>query len=119
MIRSLDALVLWLSLYDSRDQWSDLSIILQLSYVSCVKLVSIVLEESGVSSNRVLIYWKCSQELMWALISELFIKILGGSHNVLYCIVENKVRGIWRIFYTYVLRTVILHSHIAVSIFRA
>ena len=55
---------------NSRDQWSDLSIILQLSNISCVKLVLIVLEESGVSSMRVLICWKCSQELMWALISE-------------------------------------------------
>ena len=75
MISSLDALVPWLSsgfilriardsLYNSRDQWSDLSIILQLLYISCVKLVPIVLEESGVSTNRVLIYWKCSQELM-------------------------------------------------------
>ena len=58
-------------LYNSRDQWSDLSIILQLSNISCVKLGSIVLEESGVSSFRVLICWKCSQELMWASISEL------------------------------------------------
>ena len=82
MISSLDALVPLLSsgfllciardsLYNSRDQWSDLSIILQLSNISCVKLVSVVLEESGVSSIRVLICWKCSQELMWALISEL------------------------------------------------
>ena len=82
MISSLEALVPWLSsgfllciarnsLYNSRDQWSDLSIILQLSYISCVKLGSIVLEESGVSANRVSIYWNCSQELMWTLISEL------------------------------------------------
>ena len=43
----------------------------QLSNISCVKLVLIVLKESGVSSIRVLICWKCSQELMWTLISEL------------------------------------------------
>ena len=75
MISSLDVLVPWLSsgfllcitrdsLYNSKDQWPDLSLILQLSYISCVKLVSIVLEELDVSANRVLIYWKCSQELM-------------------------------------------------------
>ena len=68
-------------LIQSRDQWSDLSIILQLSNISCVKLVSIVLEESGVSSIRVLICWKSSQELMWALISELS-RVLCSSRRV-------------------------------------
>ena len=92
MISSLGDLVPWLSsgflqciardsLYNSRDQWSDLSIILQLSYISSVLLVSIVLEESGVSANRGLIYWKCAQELMWTLISELS-RVLCSEINV-------------------------------------
>jgi hypothetical protein len=56
------------SLNNNRDQWSDLSIILKFLNISSVKLVFIGLVES--SSIRDLMCWKCSQQLMWALISE-------------------------------------------------
>ena len=63
MISSLEALVLWFStgflrrmardsLNNSKDQWSDLSIILQLLKISCVMFVHIGLNKSGESSKR-------------------------------------------------------------------
>ena len=63
MISSLEAFAPWLrsgfrlriarnSLNNNRDQWSDLSIILQFLNISSVKLVFIGLVESGESSIR-------------------------------------------------------------------
>ena len=63
MISSLEALVPWFStgflrrmardsLNNSKDQWSDLSIILQLLKISCVMFVHIGFDKSGESSKR-------------------------------------------------------------------
>ena len=68
MISSLEALAPWFSagflrrmardsLSNSKDQWSDLSIILQLLKISCVIFVYIGFDKSGERSKRDLIFW--------------------------------------------------------------
>ena len=63
MVASLDALAPWFStgflrrmardsLNNSKDQWSDLSIILQLLKISCVIFVYIGFDKLGESSKR-------------------------------------------------------------------